>query len=351
MAATATTSSRTWAATTTSRAAPATTSSKTATRCIGAPAFNIILGGDGKDFIVTRDDISTIFGGAGDDFILGNKANLPETGNEGDDWIETGTQDGAPGDNGNPLLLDDVPGNDIFVGGGGFDEMIGEGGDDIFVGSDAQDKMDGMSGFDWVTYKADQFGVTVDLDTRGAESSRRSPRRPPRFSIASPRWKDCRVRRFSDVLRGDEADATVIADVSAPGQRAAPTSALSAACRSFLGAGVDHRFGTGNIILGGDGSDLIEGRGGDDLIDGDKWLNVRISVRANADGTGPEIASYDSMVPMIPLMLNRTYNPGQLVAVRELKDGVGGFDTANYRGAPGELHDLGQQQRHADQFR
>ncbi len=41
--------------------------------------------------------------------------------------------------------------------------MIGEGGDDIFVGSDAQDKMDGMSGFDWVTYKNDRFGVTADL--------------------------------------------------------------------------------------------------------------------------------------------------------------------------------------------
>ena len=39
-------------------------------------------------------------------------------------------------------------------------------------------------------------------------------------------------------------------------------------------------FGAGNIILGGDGSDIIEGRGGDDLIDGDAWLNVRISVRA-----------------------------------------------------------------------
>ena len=85
----------------------------------------------------------------------GAKTNLPPTGNEGDDWIEMGTQDGAPGDNFAPLLADDVIGNDIFVGGGGFDEMIGEGGDDIFVGSDAQDKMDGMSGFDWVTYKND----------------------------------------------------------------------------------------------------------------------------------------------------------------------------------------------------
>ena len=74
----------------------------------------------------------------------------------------------------------------------------------------------------------------------------------------------------------------------------------------------------GNIILGGDGSDIIEGRGGDDLIDGDTWLNVRISVRANADGTGAEIASFDSMAPMVPLMLDGTYNPGQLKIVREI---------------------------------
>ncbi|MGH8331566.1 MAG: peroxidase family protein, partial [Pseudomonas sp.] len=104
-------------------------------------AGNLILGGDGQDFIVTTEDITTTFGGQGDDFILGAKTNLPPTGNEGDDWIEKGTQDGAPGDNAAPLLTDDTIGNDIFVGGGGFDEMIGEGGDDIFVGSDAQDKM------------------------------------------------------------------------------------------------------------------------------------------------------------------------------------------------------------------
>src|SRR5262249_38913191 len=119
---------------------------------------NLILGGDGKDFIAMSDDISLISGGQGDDFIVsgmngrfgqGAKANLAPTGNEGDDWIEEGTQDGAPGDNMNPFLLDDIAGNDIFVGGGGFDEFIGEGGDDIFVGSGAQDKMDGMSGFDW----------------------------------------------------------------------------------------------------------------------------------------------------------------------------------------------------------
>src|SRR5262249_24099496 len=93
-------------------------------------------------------------------------------------------------------------------------------------------------------------------------------------------------------------------------------------------------FGTGNIILGGDGSDIIEGNGGDDLIDGDRSLNVRISVRANADGTGEEIASFDSMTPLIPFMLDGTYNPGQLQIVREILPGNGefNFDTASFSG-------------------
>ena len=36
---------------------------------------------------------------------------------------------------------------------------------------------------------------------------------------------------------------------------------------------------------------MMAGLAGDDIIDGDKWLNVRISVRQNPDGTGDEIAS------------------------------------------------------------
>src|SRR4029453_13817738 len=91
-------------------------------------------------------------------------------------------------------------------------------------------------------------------------------------------------------------------------------------------------LGAGNIILGGDGSDLIEGRGGDDLIDGDRWLNVRISVHANSDGTGPEIRSVNSMTELLTDMLAGTYNPGQLQIVREILPGAGGFDTANFLG-------------------
>ncbi len=303
---------------------------------------NLIFGGTGNDFIITTEDFSTTFAGEGDDFILGAKTNLPPTGNEGDDWIEKGTQDGAPGDNFSPLLLDNVNGNDIFVGGGGFDEMIGEGGDDIFVGSDAQDKMEGMSGFDWVTYKNDRCGVTADLTLPAlAQPHGDTPIANAGPVIAVGASPASILDRFdeveglsgsahADILRGDNIDAVTILNHGGATGGALTNVGLIDGLQELLG-GADG-FATGNIILGGAGSDIIEGRGGDDLIDGDRALNVRISVRANADGTGPEIASFDSMEPMIPLMLNGTYTAGQLKAVREIVDVDDHFDTAVFTG-------------------
>ena len=135
---------------------------------------------------------------------------------------------------------------------------------------------------------------------------------------------------FADILRGDDADSAVLATAGAQGS-ILTNAALIDGLQEFLGAGVTS-FGAGNIILGGDGSDIIEGRGGNDLIDGDAWLNVRIGVRSDDDTV--EIASYDSMVPLIPLMLDGTYNPGQLRIVRELKtESIGfNFDTAVFSG-------------------
>ncbi|WP_458371007.1 peroxidase family protein [Pseudomonas fluorescens] len=317
---------------------------------------NLILGGDGQDFIITTEDISLTFGGRGDDFILGAKTNLPPTGGEGDDWIEKGTQDGAPGDNFSPLLNDDVIGNDIFIGGGGFDEMIGEGGDDIFIGSDAQDKMEGMSGFDWISYKNDRIGVTADLSMAAlAQPHGNTPNQnagifnPVGASPASILDRFAEVEglsgsSFGDVLRGDDVNADTIINHGGTTGSALTNVALIRGLDQFLAdAGLPVTgFATGNIILGGDGSDLIEGRGGDDLIDGDKWINVRIAVYDPADvnHVGPEIATFDSMVDMIPFILDRTINPGQLQAVREIMPGTstGGaaFDTAIFSGLEAE---------------
>jgi Ca2+-binding RTX toxin-like protein len=310
---------------------------------------NLVFGGAGQDFIINREDITTTFGGKGNDFILGNKVDLPPTGNEGDDWIEAGTQDGAPGDNFAPRLTDDVKGNDIFVGAGGFDEMIGEGGDDIFVGSDAQDKMDGMAGFDWVTYKNDPYGVTVDLtlaalaqphgNTPNANVGQFNPVGASPNSILDrfAEVEGLSGSRWADILKGDDIDAAGLAAHGAVADSTLTNIGLIDGLQDLLGAGVTSFFG-GDIILGGAGSDFIEGRRGDDLIDGDRWLNVRISVRAGVDAnglpTGPEIATFDSMADPVLMqnMLSGFWNPGQLQAVREIIDDNNDFDTAVYQG-------------------
>src|SRR6185437_4659273 len=91
-------------------------------------------------------------------------------------------------------------------------------------------------------------------------------------------------------------------------------------------------FGAGDILLGGPGNDSITGRGADDIIDGDRELTVRISVR---DSFGTEIGSTDLMehpaltgnfgpgsLPGMTLqeaVFKGIVDPGNLVAVREIK--------------------------------
>src|SRR5262249_32932534 len=192
----------------------------------------------------------------------------------------------------------------------------------------------------WTTYKNDKFGVTVDMRLPIFNEPHGTPSAPgiiPQVGESPDSLLDRFAEveglsgsSFADFLVGDNQTANIIATITAQGSILTNIGLISG-LQDFLGAGVAS-FGSGNIILGGDGSDIIEGKGGDDLLDGDKWLNVRISVRQNADGTGPEIASFDSAKDLTPFMRDGIYNPGQLVAVREILPGSGGFDTAQYSG-------------------
>ena len=107
------------------------------------------------------------------------------------------------------------------------------------------------------------------------------------------------------------------------------------------------------MLLGGAGSDLIEGRGANDIIDGDRYLGVRLSVRTNPNDPATEIGSAsvtgagqsamtsqylrDSAGALTGPTLQQavfagTVDPGNIVAVREVLDGVGGTDTAVFSG-------------------
>ena len=93
----------------------------------------------------------------------------------------------------------------------------------------------------------------------------------------------------------------------------------------------DFVWGEGNILLGGAGSDLLEGRGADDILDGDHYLSVRLSVRSST--TGLEIGSTDLMenkavtgnfgtgttgMTLQAAVFAGLVDPGNIVAVREI---------------------------------
>jgi len=302
------------------------------------PGLDLVLAGSGQDFVVLGTDAgSVVFAGVGNDFILGSLTTERILGNEGDDWIEGGTFDGAPGDNFDEIFArDGVRGNDVFFGLGGPDSFIGEGGDDIMVGSAGTGKMDGMSGFDWAIYKNNTFGTNADL-LRLAFDAGPIPPQNAALDVYSF-VEGLSGSAFNDTLRGSNVTSVTMPLQGFLGSALdAQGIALIAGLQTVVGAGVTF-FDRGNIILGGGRSDMIEGRGGDDIIDGDKWLNVRISVRQNLDATGPEIATADSMTQLVTRMFNGTFNPGQLKIVREVltANGTGDIDTVVFSGARSE---------------
>jgi Ca2+-binding RTX toxin-like protein len=301
----------------------------------GGNGVNLILGGFGNDFIVTGEDASEAFGGQGNDFILGSKANEQDMGNEGDDWLEAGTSDGSPGDNFDPFGNDPIIGNDVYIGRGELDKFNGEGGDDIMVGKTGLgDRYIGGSGYDWAVFKDDQLGVYIDLTNRFFDQ----PPVPGSGASALTRFdivEGLSGSSHADVLMGDNEDPTTLPGAGPQGSvltNIGLIDGLQTLLDTALGTPVTF-FDGGNIILGGAGGDLLEGRGGNDILDGDAWLNVRISVRENVNDPTTEIATFDSMVDMVPFMVNGTYSASQLVIVREiLQANSPDFDTAIFTG-------------------
>src|SRR6185437_5387745 len=102
------------------------------------------------------------------------------------------------------------------------------------------------------------------------------------------------------------------------------------------------------ILLGGGGGDTIEGRGGDDIIDGDQALHVRIAVLDAPGGT--EIGSTDLMegkaltgtfgdgtvgMTLQQAVFAGLVDPGNLEMRRKIEPELtpaGGIDTAVFSG-------------------
>ena len=242
------------------------------------PGIDLVLGGAGNDYLNGGEDEDELFGGRGDDILIGGDSTDEMIGNEGDDWFEGGASgDLMVGDNNDPFALGNIRGNDVFIGGSGTDRMEGEHGDDIFVGGEGLDRHEGMTGYDWMSYALDSLGITADLTLRADVLVPPTP---------SP---DAILDRFNgieglsgsardDVLRGDDVAAADLQLANAEGlDNVLRNDGLITGLSGLLGGATS--FAGGNIILGGAGSDTIEGRGGDDIIDGDAYLHVALSAR------------------------------------------------------------------------
>ncbi len=313
--------------------------------------LDIVMGGDGKDVVYLGTDSSEIFGGAGDDFLMGGEGHDNLMGNEGNDWMEGGNGfDVTAGDNTELFFNSRIIGHDVMFAGSDEHDFDAESGDDIMVQGESVIRNEGMFGFDWATYKGVQTAADADL----------------RIRIFTTDQQDILRNRFDKVeaLSGWAQNDVLLGD-----DRVAPGSILPGAGANEAvlfndgldQAGIDRIAGledlvtlqpgqiyweAGNIILGGGGSDSIAGNGGDDILDGDRWLNVRIRITGNpgdANLAENEIATVDTLrhvftatdapvaswvgKSVFELMVSRVIAPSQMHIVRELLDGGQAADT------------------------
>ncbi|MEV6636387.1 peroxidase family protein [Actinoplanes sp. NPDC051470] len=303
---------------------------------------DIVMGGTGQDFTSGGANINETFAGEGDDFVTAGEGEDAVFGDAGDDWEEGGDgPDLLQGDSGNLFFLDDSnrPGHDVLVGDGGDDDYDMEGGDDIGVQGPGIEKNAGGSGFDW--------------SVLGGDSDLALPLAPLGTLTIGVRDRYNEVEALSgtsgnDTLRGDDVvpsavggggflgcdalDAAGVARIHGLDQVVTSLPTALADVGDATGRPCDLHgtvWGDGNILLGGAGDDVIEGRGGNDIIDGDRYLNVRLSVR---DGAGHEIRSASAMADLYDDVFAGKINPGRIATVREILTGSGGTDTAVFSG-------------------
>jgi Ca2+-binding RTX toxin-like protein len=323
----------------------------------GGIGDDLFMGGNGQDFINGGANDNEAFAGPGDDFVIAGQGADAVFGDGGDDWIQGGSgQDLLIGDHSAPFFDDPAetkPGNDVFVGQVGENDYDAEGGDDLMSQNAAIDRNAGAGGFDWAIHQYDTVGADDDMEINNNLAGV-----PIQVVVNRDRWQEVEANSgssFDDVVRGtnlapsavggagftgcdvlDQAGVDRIAGLGAilpplTGDLA-PVEARSAAGVCPLSGPI---WGDGDILLGGAGSDSLQGRGADDILDGDRYLAVRISVRTDPSDPASEIGSTDLMEhtyqagnpkTLQQAVFDGTVDPGNLVVVREIKSAPRGDD-------------------------
>ncbi len=330
--------------------------------------INLLFGGEGSDALLIGQDAGEGFGGEGNDFILGGSGGDNLLGNEGNDWIEGGEGfDVISGDNSELFFNSTIIGHDVAWGQGNDQDYDLESGDDIALSGIGVQRFEGMFGFDWASGKYDVAGVNWDFNIPIFTSAPADILRD-RFDLmeAMSGWK------HDDIMLGDNRGTTTgdidpnasfdehVLDAAGIDRIEGLRAWFDGALETLGGPGATS-FRDGNIIMGGEGSDRMMGRGGFDVLDGDAWLNVRIRImigdveysaeslnssRAAAGqfagrvyAVGPDgqpdfsVAAFGGR-SLTSLLLDRSIRPDQMSIVREIlgSDPGSARDTAVFAG-------------------
>lgn len=318
----------------------------------GGSGLALIFGEEGSDFVITGPDGKEVFGGLGNDFIMGGDGGDFLLGNEGNDWIEGGGRfDTLAGENSELFFNSTIIGHDVLNGGSNDTDYDGESGDDIMFQSEGIQRNNGMAGFDWAIHKGSHMAANTDLGIPIFTNQEDFILRD-RFDLVEgvSGWI------YDDILTGREVVVGARDGADGDGGGAAipgVDSPLASVSNALLAGHVDLINGyrellthlqwdesnpeavvletddATDILLGGDGSDRMEGKAGNDIIDGDRWLNVRISIR-DRENHDIEIGSAENMAAIQDAIFKREILPSQLEIVREIlsASSVGSVDTA-----------------------
>jgi Ca2+-binding RTX toxin-like protein len=271
----------------------------------GLNGLNVFNCGRGNDMVVASVGGVAVNCGPGNDLAIGGAGGDAVNGDDGDDYIM--------GSAGNDVLLGDslglingiqyaFDGRDAIFGGSGDDSIGGGGFMDIIHDRVGANGIDGGFGYDWHTYydKGVTTGVFSDLSLLV----------PPIGNIfAGALDTHVQIEGLSGGAGNDQLFGDTRTDLLVPPAVAIPVGAVAGSdellatdvelirnlnrvlayaggvvgdALSARGTGVNQ----GNMILGGPGSDQIQGWDGNDVIHGDAFLEVAYSVPFAGCATG-----------------------------------------------------------------
>lgn len=260
----------------------------------GGLGDDTLYGDDGNDTMEGSQGNDHIYGGAGNDFITDDENDDFIRGGDGNDRIFAGggALDTVFGDAGDDELhggdgIDEVlggEGDDMLFGEGDTDVMFGENGNDYLDGGDSVDEMQGQGGNDWLRGGVGDDhlmgGDGNDLLEGGLGPTANDGDRllgqgtidfgPPAvadlgFDVAS--YEDVDIAITANLDTANENGTGPLIDTYAGidglvGSRFADNLAGA-------GPGTTSSNGINNLLVGGAGSDILTGLGGDDYIAGD----------------------------------------------------------------------------------